>query len=99
MEGEGIALGATDDAVSEEKALSLSAGDIILFYTDGVTEANDPSGELYGEDRLRAALARLSTSPAQGIVEGIKEDVLDFAKGAAQYDDITLMALKVGVSP
>jgi phosphoserine phosphatase RsbU/P len=96
LEGEGIALGATDDAVSEEKALPLKSGDIVLFYTDGVTEANDPSGEQYGEERLRAILAKLSASPAQLIVEGIKEDVIDFAKGAAQYDDITLMALKMG---
>jgi sigma-B regulation protein RsbU (phosphoserine phosphatase) len=95
--GEGIALGATETAVAEEQTLPLQDKDVVLFYTDGVTEANAPSGELYGEERLRAALLRLRASPAQDIVEGIKEDVLRFSQGVVQYDDITLMALKVGV--
>jgi len=94
--GKGIALGATDDTTPEEKDLVLNAGDIILFYTDGVTEANGLGGELYGEERLRTTLNRLAGSSAMEIVEGIKKDVLEFTKGEVQFDDITLMVLKVG---
>jgi sigma-B regulation protein RsbU (phosphoserine phosphatase) len=97
LSGEGIALGAMEGAVPEERELQLQEGDLVLFYTDGVTEANAPSGELYGEDRLKLAIRRLGSSSATDIVEGIKDDVLEFSKGVVQYDDITLMALKVGV--
>ena len=99
LSGEGIAVGATDNACPEEKDIPLNPGDLVVFYTDGVTEANDPAGGLYGEDRLRAAVLKLSGLPAKEIVEGIKEDVLRFSNGAAQYDDITLMALKVEAAP
>jgi sigma-B regulation protein RsbU (phosphoserine phosphatase) len=97
LAGEGIALGAIEEAMVEERRIQLQDGDVVLFYTDGVTEANSPSGELYGEERLKSTLLRLAASSATEIAEGIRADVLEFSRGVVQYDDITLMALKVGV--
>ncbi len=98
LTGEGIAVGAMDEATPEQKEVRLIPGDVLLFYTDGATEAMDTADSLYGEERLREALRRLSSLPAKEIVEGIKDDVLRFSKGAAQYDDITLMVLKAEVA-
>ena len=71
--------------------LVLSPGDSILLYTDGVTEAMNRAGELYGEERLERALA----AAGREFATAIREDVAAFVDGAEQSDDITMMALDV----
>ena len=72
--------------------LTVHPGDIILLYTDGVTEAENVSGEFYGTARLAAALR---TAPdAAGAVSAVLGDLQQFAAGAEQSDDITLLALR-----
>jgi phosphoserine phosphatase RsbU/P len=73
---------------------NLEPGELLLLYTDGVTEAFDPSNEAYGEHRLDAVLARVGSLPPQEILESLLHDVTRHAAGAAQSDDITLTALK-----
>lgn len=71
----------------------MQAGDLLLAYTDGVTEAFDGQLEAYGEQRL-LDLVRLSTDArAQPLVEQIFSDVASFADGAPQSDDTTVAAL------
>ena len=78
----------------EEKELALSEGDIVLLYTDGVTEALDAKGEQYGLDRLKLGLAGCVDQSAEAIVERLMADVQGFIGNAAQHDDITLTALR-----
>ena len=64
------------------------------LYTDGVTEAENPAGELYGEERLRGCLDRLAPRPLESFLGEVKADVDAFAGGADQFDDITMLLLR-----
>ena len=77
-------------------ALQLEPGDEIFLYTDGVTEALNPSAELYTEDRLLRLFhsGRLEGLAQQEMVRAIRQDISDFADGAEQADDITMLTLK-----
>jgi sigma-B regulation protein RsbU (phosphoserine phosphatase) len=69
--------------------------DILVAYTDGITEAANPAGALWGEQRL-AELLRSSTAMTSGeIVEKILTAVTEFANGEPQRDDVTLVVMKV----
>jgi len=72
----------------------LEPGEILIGYTDGVTEALSPDGELYGEPRLFARLAGHAPGTAQNTTESLLRDVREFAQGTDQSDDITLIAVK-----
>jgi sigma-B regulation protein RsbU (phosphoserine phosphatase) len=91
----GVALGVLPDAHYEERPLALSAGDTLLLYTDGVSEAESESGEQYGQWRLEQLLIRLADQGAQAILDGVVEDVLAWTGTRGQNDDLTLMVLKV----
>ena len=76
-----------------EAATELGAGDTLLLYSDGVTEAGADMGEEFGEDRLIHALRVNGRQPAQPLVEAIVHDVQEFS-GAARSDDVTVVALR-----
>ncbi|MBR4718632.1 MAG: PP2C family protein-serine/threonine phosphatase [Lachnospiraceae bacterium] len=87
-------LAALDDTVFEEHEFTLEPGDSLLVYTDGVTEATDIDYNLYGEERLLAALnIEPDASPADCIMN-VKKDIDDFVGDAEQFDDITMLALR-----
>jgi sigma-B regulation protein RsbU (phosphoserine phosphatase) len=90
----GVALGIMDVTTYTELECTLSPGDIVLLYTDGVTEANNKAEEMFGEKRLSDGLIRYHDLPARGIMDAILQDVRAFAAGYPQSDDITLMVLK-----
>lgn len=97
----GLALGAagkqTFEAATRVESVDLEPGDLLLLYTDGVTEAMNGSGDEYGEERLIALTRRLATSvaPSAAAIEAILQDVRGFAGRAAQHDDITIVAVRV----
>ena len=72
----------------------LEPGDTIFLYTDGVTEANNLSEELYGEERLRTLLNKESASGVEEICKDVKADVDIFSEGREQFDDITMLCIK-----
>jgi sigma-B regulation protein RsbU (phosphoserine phosphatase) len=76
----------------QDYTVELNSGDVMLLFTDGVTEAMNTMGELYGEDRLEKTLAASANLSSEGIVEKIFSDVYAFQK--TQNDDITLLACK-----
>ena len=78
----------------ETGRLQLNANDLILLYTDGVTEAQNEAQKFFGEKRLRTALKELAGQAPQTIVEQILESVETFVAGAAQSDDITVLGVK-----
>ena len=76
------------------ETLELLPGDSLLFYTDGVTEAADAAGALFGEERLHACFAGGAGTTAARTVDLLLGAVRAFAGGAPQSDDITILALR-----
>jgi sigma-B regulation protein RsbU (phosphoserine phosphatase) len=76
-----------------EAEADLCAGDTLLLYSDGVTEAGADTGEEFGDDRLFHALRVNQRQPAQPMVEAIVHDVQEFS-GSARSDDVTVVALR-----
>ena len=90
----GFVLAGMDSVKYRSKELKMEPGDIIYLYTDGVTEAQNAAGELFGEDRLLASLNALPEEvDMQTVCAHVKEDVDAFVSGAPQFDDITMVAM------
>jgi len=89
----GMALGVMPDAPYAGQAVTLAPGDLLLLYTDGVTEAETASHEQLGKERLEAYLSGTAGQPPQAVVQGLLELVRRHADGAEQADDITVLAL------
>lgn len=90
----GILLGFEYGVPLEERTITASSGDFLVLYTDGVTEAENPAGELFGEERLAAALRNHRNGSAQDILDGILAALRAFIKDTPQSDDITLVIAK-----
>jgi phosphoserine phosphatase RsbU/P len=95
LEAKGIALGVMPDIGLEEREISLRKGDIVVLYTDGVTEAINSNEEQFGKERLTSIVEKNSNLPASGLVRRIQQEVAEFSRGQPQFDDLTLMILKV----
>jgi serine phosphatase RsbU (regulator of sigma subunit) len=93
-EHNGIALGILEDAVYEETRLSLQAGEGLVIYTDGITDAVNADAELFSTERLEQCLADCGGGPAAQIVTSVFDAVGRFAGDARQEDDMTLLALR-----
>ncbi len=95
---EGMALGMAKeklfDASIEEKVLPFGRGEILVLYTDGITEAVNPQGLQYGSARLSDSIDTLKTQSAGEINERVFDRVLAFASGAGQADDVTMLTIK-----
>lgn len=92
----GLEVGRVFDSVLEEQEMSLQSGEVLVFYTDGFTEARNEGGEEFGEERLVASLARYREKSATEIINGICRDVESFTRGFQQHDDMTMVVVKVG---
>jgi serine phosphatase RsbU (regulator of sigma subunit) len=90
----GIALGILADASYDEGRVQLAPGDVLLLFTDGVTEAINGTGELFSDARLLERLRSDGPRPAAEIVASLVEAVNGFAAGVPQEDDITVLAIR-----
>lgn len=95
--GRKLPLGVRLDIEYVEQRFLLKPGEVLLFYTDGITEAKNSGGDFYGLARLKELLqaSRPSGLTAREIKEMIIQDVRIFAQGADQYDDMTVVVVKV----
>ncbi|MGD8705026.1 MAG: SpoIIE family protein phosphatase [Syntrophobacterales bacterium] len=87
---EGISLGVTPDAHYEKKEISISPGESILFFTDGIIEAENESHELFSNDRL-AEYIKKTTGPPWG--EGLLNVIRDWRGNASVNDDLTILEI------
>jgi sigma-B regulation protein RsbU (phosphoserine phosphatase) len=94
LRASGIAMGVMDDVSLEEREIKLDSDDIVVFYTDGVTEAIDRGNEQFGEARLIETINQNADLPVKDLIDRVKDDVFAFAQGQPQYDDFTLVILK-----
>jgi serine phosphatase RsbU (regulator of sigma subunit)/PAS domain-containing protein len=94
LEGHGLPLGLFSDTQPGRLELELNQGDVLFFYTDGVTEARS-SDLAFFEDRLADALAAVAGHSASDIVRAVQELVTSFSAGELK-DDVTILAVRVG---
>jgi len=94
LEATGMPLGLFARAAYEEGRVELSPGDLLMLYSDGVTEADDIHEEEFGMDRVIGVLREHREQPSAGIVDQMLRRIDEFAGAAPQHDDITLMVLK-----
>lgn len=90
----GMALGVMEDVPYNRARVNLNPGDSLVMYTDGVTEAMNESGELFGEERLEKCLTGLTGRTAREEVEAVLQSTRDFVQNANQSDDITMVVLQ-----
>lgn len=91
----GLLLGIDSDVDFGKKSISLSTGDILLFYTDGVTEARGEGGEIFGMERLEKAFSDNVHHSAQVIANRILATVRSFTRKRSLDDDITIVVVKI----
>jgi sigma-B regulation protein RsbU (phosphoserine phosphatase) len=89
----GPPLAIVDDVSYLPRSIALAPGDMVLLYTDGVTEAESSQSAQFGEKRLEQAILEMRGHPARTVVEHVIKRVAEFAKGAPQSDDITCVAI------
>jgi sigma-B regulation protein RsbU (phosphoserine phosphatase) len=95
LELPGPALGLTNLSVYQAKELKLSSGDLVLIYTDGVTEAFDAHGEMFQESRLVESVEKVAAGTPDIIVDRVRDDLDKFTGQAAQSDDVAMIAVKM----
>jgi sigma-B regulation protein RsbU (phosphoserine phosphatase) len=91
----GMVIGLFEESSYEQESVQLGSGDLLVAYTDGITEALNSDGEEFGEPRLRAIIAEKSTLSADQISGIIIESVDDWCAGMPPHDDLTLVIMKV----
>ena len=94
LEGGGPVLGVLSIAPYSEQSASLAPGDLLVLYSDGVTEANNPDFDEFGEERFVRVLTENRARPASQIVEAVTTALKEFTAGAPQTDDITLVVAR-----
>jgi sigma-B regulation protein RsbU (phosphoserine phosphatase) len=78
----------------DERTVTLGLDDLLVLYTDGLTEAFSPDDDTYGEARLFSVLEKAGTSPAQGVLDALEASVNQFMGALPAADDLTMLALK-----
>ena len=96
LEVGGPIVGLFEAAQFEQETVQLSPGDVLLVFSDGVSEALSADGEEYGEERILATAARNPGATPSDLLQALFADVRGFTKGAAQSDDITALVLRYG---
>jgi sigma-B regulation protein RsbU (phosphoserine phosphatase) len=97
VQAEGFPLGLFPDAQYEELTIAAKPGDVLVFFSDGIVDAENAEGEMFGTDRLTAVLREHPSAchSAQATVDAILAAVGEFQAGTAHFDDETLVVLRV----
>ena len=90
-----LMLGAMEETIYHNNRIPFESGDLLFLYTDGVTEATNRSEMLYGEERLQRCVEKNSARPPEELMKAVHEDIDRFVDGAEQFDDITMVVLKM----
>ena len=89
-----ICMGVMEDFIYNAEELKLEKGDMLVTFTDGVTEACDTENRLYGEEQLAKLLATQGGKSSKEVIEAIEADITRHTAGADQSDDITILNIK-----
>ena len=89
----GLPLGVMPEVKYQNYVIQLKPGDAVFVYTDGVPEANNAEGQLYGFARMELALNRIRETDPESVLNGVRADVDAFVKNADQFDDLTMLCV------
>jgi len=95
LPAQGVAMGVIPEMEGTPEHITAEPGDLLILYTDGVTEAFDTGYDAFGEDRLAAVAQKARDLPAAGIRDRIISAIREFAGTAPQSDDITLVVIRI----
>ncbi len=95
----GAAIGLLEGFQFTTEVVTLAPGDVLLLYTDGVTEAINRHEEEFGAARLEALIHQESDSPAKGLVRALRRELREFTNGQPLADDTTIVACKIAREP
>lgn len=96
--GLGLTAGPAFESNLETDTVSLAPGDVLVLYSDGLTEDMDPAGALFGQERLLAVVRRAASAGAEALLAAIIEEARRFRQGAEPHDDLTLVILRRGIA-
>ena len=94
LEVNGMIVGAFPQAEYSATNLSLERGDLLVAYTDGLTEPENAAGEEFGEERFQAALRRHAARPPSDLIEGIMNEVIEWTGDLTLQDDMTMLVVR-----
>jgi|GEM_PF-5590948 len=94
LSGFNVPLGFTESEVYAEAELDYAPGDLFMLYSDGITEARNPDGELFGLERLEEVVSQNHKQPLDYIVEAVKDSVTSFMTSAVLSDDLTCVVIR-----
>jgi sigma-B regulation protein RsbU (phosphoserine phosphatase) len=87
-------LGMFDFASYESRTFHLDKGDILVVYSDGLTDAENPQEEMFGEERLRQLIQRMAPLGSHAVEQGLLKAINEFTQGVPQTDDITFVIVE-----
>jgi serine phosphatase RsbU (regulator of sigma subunit) len=93
LERTGMTLGAFEEASWKQARVQLEAGDSLILYTDGITDALNETDQFFGQERLEQVVKKLRLKPAREVKEALLAEVSKWVGKTAQFDDLTLMVL------
>jgi anti-sigma regulatory factor (Ser/Thr protein kinase) len=96
VRGDNLPLGIREGEIYDQISVAFEPGDILLFYSDGITEARNPASELFGADRLLQCVTLNRALEPEALVEAIRKAVFTFSASERLADDLTCVAIKVG---
>jgi sigma-B regulation protein RsbU (phosphoserine phosphatase) len=96
LDADGMILGVRKNIIFEEKTTTISNGDLILLYTDGLTEAENPDGDFFGVERLSEVFIQNAQLSPEKIIDALLTHLKQFCQSELFKDDITLMVFKRG---
>ena len=95
LESTATLLGVEENRIEASPEISFAAGDLLVLYTDGITESEGGDGVPFGEERMLNVVRKYRHLPAKQIVDNVLEAAKTFAQPSAQHDDMTLVIVKV----
>jgi phosphoserine phosphatase RsbU/P len=98
LEADGPVVGLLPDAPYTEQSLTLEPGDLLILYTDGISEAMTSDDEEWGEDRMIVSASAVRNKPAEDVLRAMFADADKFTAGAPQHDDMTVLVLQLDQS-
>ena len=99
IHAEGFPLGLFPDVSYEQFTLSLRPGDCVVFFSDGLADAQNPDGEMFGTEQLCEIVQQNASLGANELADLIMTRISDFQAGAEHFDDETLIVLRVNDAP
>ena len=90
----GPVIGLIEECVYKEGSVTLDAGDVLVAYTDGISEAMNAADEEWGEERFMEAIGPNRALPARALIDRLITSADTFVAGAPQHDDMTLLVVR-----